>query len=59
MGIWVCFCTFVCLGFLDKSGLVAPWVEWIRRLLEAAALFVDALVSVHDERARVVGTGLS
>jgi hypothetical protein len=50
--------TFVCL-LLDKSCFVAPGVDWIRILLEAAALLVDALVAVHDKSAASVSAGLS
>lgn len=45
--------------FLDKSSLVTPGLEWIRRFIKAAALFVDALMSVHNEGTRAICTGLS
>jgi len=49
---------FGCLR-LDKSCFVAPRVDWVRILLEAAALLVDAFVAVHDEVTACIGAGLS
>lgn len=45
--------------FLDKSSLVTPRLEWIGCFIKAATLFVDALMSIHDEGTGAIGTGLS